>query len=71
MVFLDAHDIETRRWYWPTVIEHPAFRALQVAGQLETVRMLGERLIGLPFHPFLAPEDIDTVISVFGAYLAS
>ncbi|MBS1189583.1 MAG: uncharacterized protein H6R10_1375 [Rhodocyclaceae bacterium] len=56
--------IETRRWYHPLLPDHPAFRGGAHAGELHCARDISERLIGLPFHPFLSDDDIETVIAV-------
>ena len=68
--FLAKHEVETRRWYWPIVPDHPAFRTLPIVDDLGVVRALGERLIGLPFHPFLGPHDVEKVVSALKSYLA-
>ena len=53
--------IETRRWYCPTLEHHTAFRGIRVAGELRVARALTERLLALPFHPFLAADEIERV----------
>lgn len=58
---LAAEGIETRRWYCPTLEQHPAFAKCRIAGSLETVRTLGERLLALPFHLYLEPGDVTLV----------
>lgn len=58
---LSAQGIETRRWYCPTLEQHPAFAKCQVAGSLEVVHKLGERLLALPFHLYLEPGDVTVV----------
>lgn len=48
---LAAEGIETRRWYWPAMHEHRAFRGFPIVGRLEHTAEIGARLLGLPFHP--------------------
>ncbi len=59
--FLQARDIETRRWYCPPLPSHPAFSAMPVAGDLDVARSVGERLLALPFHLLLAAGDVEAV----------
>jgi dTDP-4-amino-4,6-dideoxygalactose transaminase len=58
---LGGQGIETRRWYCPTLEQHPAFASCRIAGELEAVRALGERLLALPFHLYLEPGDVTLV----------
>lgn len=58
---LAKEGIETRRWYCPTLEQHPAFAKCQVTGQLEAVSTLSERLLALPFHLSLEPGDVTLV----------
>jgi dTDP-4-amino-4,6-dideoxygalactose transaminase len=58
---LASRNIETRRWYCPTLERHPAFADCPVAGELRVSAMLNERLLAIPFHVFLSDEDIETV----------
>ena len=55
---LGEQGIETRRWYCPTLEHHPAFAKAQIAGPLDMVRTLGERLLALPFHLHLDDGDV-------------
>lgn len=64
-----SRSIETRRWYWPLILEHPAFAHLDTSGPLDTVRVLGDHLIGLPFHNFLRDDDLESVASGLSAFL--
>lgn len=68
--FLAGQKIETRRWYCPVVPDHPAFRGLATTGDLGAVRGLGERLIGLPFHPFLEPHEMEKVVAALATWLS-
>lgn len=58
---LSAEGIESRRWYCPTLDRHPAFSAMTRAGTLEQCRILTDRLLALPFHPFLDTRDVERV----------
>lgn len=66
---LAAEGIETRRWYCPTLEQHPAFAKCQVAGPLEVVRALDERLLALPFHLHLELRDAAHVCERLGVAL--
>lgn len=50
--------IETRRWYWPPLHQHPAFRAYPVAGTLSATDLASQQLLGLPFHLSLTRDDV-------------
>lgn len=65
---LAAQGIGTRLWYNPGLHRHPHWAACAKvcrAGEatLATVDRLNDRLIGLPFHNFLAPQDIAFIVS--------
>jgi dTDP-4-amino-4,6-dideoxygalactose transaminase len=66
---LAVQGIETRRWYCPTLDNHAAFRDVQVAGDLRVSRVLSERLLALPFHPFLSGHDVDSVCAALASAL--
>lgn len=53
--------IETRRWYTPTLERHPAFKHLEIEGDLKNCRRLNEELLCLPFHNEMGSEDVDRV----------
>jgi dTDP-4-amino-4,6-dideoxygalactose transaminase len=57
-----AAGIETRRWYLPTLNRHQAFAELPRAGPLCESDRLCEELVGLPFHAYLAPAQIDAIV---------
>jgi dTDP-4-amino-4,6-dideoxygalactose transaminase len=59
--YLLRRGIETRRWYYPLIPGHAAFRSSGWADDLSTSRALSERLLGLPFHTALSAEQIDHV----------
>lgn len=63
--------VETRRWYTPTLDQHPMFqkmgnRAHRRANpvHLPVTKHLAEHLIGLPYHLFLTESDIKQVCEV-------
>jgi dTDP-4-amino-4,6-dideoxygalactose transaminase len=73
---LRAEGIETRRWYYPPLHEHPAYAALPRASAvggtaLRNVASLARHAIGLPFHTHLADQDIDRVAGALHALLDS
>ena len=59
--FLLARGVETRRWYWPPLHRHPAFRRCRRASELRVTEKLAGTLLGLPFHIRLGREEIDRV----------
>jgi len=66
---LDARGIDTRRWYCPTLEQHPYFRSTAVAGSLRVVGELSERLLALPCHTELKEDDIEFVCTSLAAVL--
>ena len=67
---LTQHQIQTRRWYCPPVPNHPAFTNSLVVSPYEEVpyllvtEALANSLLGLPFHVFLAEEQIKFICEV-------
>lgn len=55
--------IASRRWYCPTLDQHPAFRGLR-RESLKNAHYLASRLICLPFHVHMHQSDIDRVCEV-------
>lgn len=56
---LAAAGIQTRRWYVPTLVEHPAFASFVPADlHLPVTERLAPHLLGLPFHTSLDDEDV-------------
>lgn len=58
--------IQTRRWYFPPLHEHPAFAGVErVAGRgraaLEVTDFLARSLVGIPFHNFLDDSAVQLV----------
>jgi len=58
--------IQTRRWYYPPLSEHPAFRDIQRVAPnggdcLGVTKELSMSLLGLPFHTELNEEMIDYI----------
>lgn len=68
---LAAQGIESRRWYCPTLDRHPAFRDVQRSGEMANCALATERLLALPFHPFLGDVEIarifDRLAELIGA----
>ena len=64
--------IQTRKWYFPPLAEHAAFKDMALAGAdarglLPIIEDLKDRLVGLPFHAFLSDEDVAQVCDVLVA----
>ncbi len=64
---LGRQGIEARRWYCPPLHHHPAFSACPRAGPegstaLPVCDALARDCLGLPFHPFLEPADLDRIV---------
>lgn len=57
----EKYEIETRRWYVPTLEHHPAFAGLPKEGKLKKCAELNKRLLCLPFHLNLTDEEVDYV----------
>lgn len=53
--------IETRRWYFPLIHQHPAFENAVRADAMQNASRLSGRIISLPFHLHLAEEQIESV----------
>lgn len=71
--YLVQRGIECRRWYYPPLHRHPAFRRLQRAvsgsGRLRHTDYLGRSLLGLPFHGFLTSRQVNHVARTLLALL--
>jgi dTDP-4-amino-4,6-dideoxygalactose transaminase len=68
-VSLAAQGVETRRWYYPLLSEHPAFSGAESSGELTTARRLSGRILGLPFHLHLSEGDCERVGAALAAAL--
>jgi dTDP-4-amino-4,6-dideoxygalactose transaminase len=73
-VALADANIETRRWYWPPLHEHPAFGNASLIGPGGEVRLpvterLARALLGLPFHTRLTTGDVAAVVRALAAIL--
>ncbi|NVJ60352.1 MAG: aminotransferase class I/II-fold pyridoxal phosphate-dependent enzyme [Gammaproteobacteria bacterium] len=56
--------IGLRRWYYPTIIEHPYFsnhERIRSLNDLKTSKKLASQLIGIPMHNFLTDSDIKLI----------
>jgi dTDP-4-amino-4,6-dideoxygalactose transaminase len=62
--------IETRQWYCPPLYRHPAYAhcdLIDIDGESESLRVteqLSTQTLGIPWHNFLANEEIDGVLGV-------
>jgi len=61
--------IGTRRWYLPTIDRQPAFGHVAHL-PTPTADYVGERLLGVPFYPGLAPAAIDEIAGALGIAFA-
>ncbi len=61
--------VETKRWYSPFLHDHPAL-ASYCAGAVPVASALAQRLLGLPFHPFMSALDVTTVCGALHEVLA-
>lgn len=62
--------VQTRRWYFPPLSEHPAFAAVERAGALDGVGAVAGRVLGIPFHLELTSDDLRHVFDVLRQALA-
>ena len=53
--------VQTRRWYWPPLHEHPAFASTSISGNMVNTSIVSKELLGLPFHLQLSKSNIDQV----------
>lgn len=66
---LKTAGIHTRRWYLPPLYEHPGLTGMEGPFGLEPSAFpvcedLKTSLIGLPFHGFLTPDDIEDICRI-------
>jgi dTDP-4-amino-4,6-dideoxygalactose transaminase len=58
---LAAHGIGTRRWYYPPLHQHAAWRGQPTAGPLPHTEKLAQTLLGLPFHLDLTHREVEII----------
>ena len=64
---LKTSGIETRRWYCPPLYRHPAFAQCALFGAptsrdtLSVTEQLANQTLGIPWHNFLTPHDMEVV----------
>lgn len=63
---LEESGIETRRWYWPPLHQHPAFCQFKQVSRLSATTLLSNQLLGLPFHLEMDTQDVHYVCRVLG-----
>jgi len=68
---LGAQGIESRRWYCPTLERHPAFQDVQRSGEMANCALATDRLLALPFHPFLTDVEIERIFDRLAALLGA
>lgn len=66
---LEQAGVPTRRWYYPPLDVHPAYRGCQTLGDVQAAGRLAAGLIGLPFHSRLSRADITRVLAVLDSLL--
>jgi dTDP-4-amino-4,6-dideoxygalactose transaminase len=62
--------IETKQWYRPFLDEREEFFGCARIGPLTVTDMLRQRLIGLPYHAFLAESDVAHICNTLYAITA-
>lgn len=67
--YLKARGIETRRWYYPCMAEHPNFLVENWREELPVTADLCDHLIGLPWHLHLSQDDVARVCEELAAAL--
>ncbi len=65
---LATRKIGTRRWYCPTVDQHPAFAHIDHL-PIITAHEIGDRVVGIPFHLFLDKVAMERVAGAIRAGL--
>ncbi len=68
-VFLAERGIETRRWYYPLIQNHPQFSDLSCMKSLQNAEDLSSQLLGLPFHLELSEADLDYICDSLKQFL--
>lgn len=58
---LASAGIETKAWYRPYLDERDEFLNCPKFGPMPNTNLLRQRLLGLPYHAFLAEDDVATV----------
>jgi dTDP-4-amino-4,6-dideoxygalactose transaminase len=69
MTYFTNHNIETKRWYFPPLHQHPAFSHYPKQNELPCTTLLSQELIGLPFHCFLTEDDIALITKILFQFL--
>lgn len=59
--YLTRKNIQTRRWYYPLLPNHPAFFNYKKIGELNSASKIINSLLGLPFHLSLQKKEIDYI----------
>lgn len=61
---LKKYQIQSKKWYSPSLHRHPLFENMRCAGALPVTEYLEEHLLCLPFHCYLELEDVDRICQV-------
>lgn len=62
--------IQTRRWYYPLLPNHPCFSSYPLASDISIAQQLSQELLGLPFHIHLQLTEIDYITDVLIKWLS-
>jgi len=73
---LCARGVAAHRLYLPPLYDHPHFARLRridargkAAGRLDGAESMNASVIGLPFHPFMAEEDVQKTVDALASLL--
>lgn len=58
---LNACGIQTRRWYYPLIQDHWAFKHLNKASDLSVARKISDSILGIPFHLHMDKQDVEYI----------
>lgn len=67
---LATDGIQTRRWYSPSLHNHPALRDVAKSASLDVAIDIGERILGIPFFIGMTDEQIGRVCAALNRVLA-
>ena len=68
-ILMEAAGVQVRRWYSPSLHLHPALRDAPRMQNMATATDFGNRILGIPFHLKLSPDQRRRVISALNEAL--